>query len=63
MPSTGTVWVAPGDSISINIGVGGAGGGGDQNGAKGANGYCKLTINGTDYTFTTTGSHTFTVPS
>lgn len=62
-PSTGTVLVVPGQTITIVIGTGGAGGSGTNNGARGAHGYCKLTIGGTNYTFTSTGSQTFTVPS
>jgi hypothetical protein len=63
MPSTGTVLVVPGQTISITIGAGGIGGSGDQNGAKGANGYCKITFNGVDTEYTSPGTYTYTVPS
>lgn len=63
MPSTGTVDVVPNSTISITIGTGGAGGTGFTQGAKGADGYCKITIGGTDYIYTATGSHSLTVPS
>jgi len=63
MPSTGTALVVPGQTISITIGTGGAGGLGDQNGAKGANGYCKITFNGVDTEYTSPGTYTYTVPS
>ena len=63
MPSTGTVLVVPSQTVTIVIGSGGAGGGGTNNGGRGANGFCKLTINGVNYTFTSTGTQTFTIPS
>ena len=63
MPSTGAVLVVPGQTISITIGTGGAGGFGDQLGAKGADGYCKITFNGVDTEYTSPGTYTYTVPS
>ena len=63
MPSTGTALVVPSQTITIVIGTGGAGGSGATSGTRGAHGYCKLTIGGTNYTFTSTGTHTLTVPS
>ena len=65
MPSTGTVLVTPGQTVSIYIGVAGTNINPDPgtDGRAGANGYCKLTVNGTDYIYTATGTHTFTVPS
>ena len=63
MPSTGTVLVVPNQTVTIVIGTGGAGGTSYTQGGRGGHGYCKLTINGTNYTFTTTGTHTFTVPA
>lgn len=65
MPSTGTVLVTPGQTVSIYIGVAGTNISPDPgtDGRAGANGYCKLTVNGTDYIYTATGTHTFTVPS
>lgn len=62
MPSTGTVLVVPGQTVTIVIGTGGAGGSSYTQGGRGGHGYCKLTIGGTNYTFTSTGTHTFTVP-
>ena len=63
MPSTGTVLVVPGQSVSIVIGTGGAGGTSYTQGGRGGHGYCKLTVNGSVYQYTSPGSHTFTVPS
>lgn len=63
MPSTGNVLVTPGDSVTVIIGTGGAGGGGFTSGAKGADGYCKITVNGVSTTYTTPGTYTYTVPS
>lgn len=63
MPSTGTVLVVPGQNISIVIGTGGAGGTSYTQGGRGGHGYCKLTVNGSVYQYTSPGSHTFTVPS
>lgn len=62
-PTTNTILMEPGSTVTIVIGTGGAGASGNTSGAKGADGYCKLTVGGTDYEYTATGSHTFTVPS
>lgn len=59
MPSTDSVSIDPGSTITITIGAGGAGGtGGGTNGAKGADGYAKLTVAGTVYEYTTPGTYT-----
>ena len=65
MPSTGTVLVVPSQTVTIFIGAAGTNISPDAgtDGRAGANGFCKLTINGVNYTFTSTGTHTFTVPS
>jgi len=63
MPSTGTVLVVPGQTVSITIGTGGGPGYGDQYGAKGADGYCKITVNGVATQYTSPGTYTYTVPS
>lgn len=61
MPSTGTAYIVPGQTISVVIGEGGAGGTGFTQGAKGANGYCKITVGGVATEYTSIGSHTYTV--
>lgn len=65
MPSTGTVLVAPGDTISIYIGAPGSNINPDPgtDGRSGAGGFCKLTFGNTVATFTSYGSHSYTVPS
>ena len=63
MPTTDTILMEPASTVTIVIGTGGAGASGNTSGARGAHGYCKLTVNGTDYEYTSTGTHTFTVPS
>lgn len=55
---TGTLELDPGSVLTITIGAGGTGNAG---GGDGAGGYVKLTVNGTDTEFTSSG--TFTVPS
>lgn len=61
-PSTGTVTLVVGDQVDIVIGIGGTNIRPDPgtDGRPGANGYCKLTIDGIEYEFFT--STTFTVP-
>ena len=63
MPSTGSVLVVPGQSVSIVIGTGGAGGTSYTQGGRGGHGYCKLTFNGVDTVYTSPGTYTYTVPS
>ena len=55
---TGTLELDPGSVIAVTVGAGGTGNAG---GGDGAGGYVKLTVDGTDYEYTATGSHTFTV--
>lgn len=55
---TGTLELDPGSVITVTVGTGGAAIAG---GGNGAGGYVKLTVNGTDTTYTTSG--TYTVPS
>ena len=62
MPSTGTILIRPRQIVDIVIGEGGAGGAGFTQGAKGANGYCKITVDGVETEYTSVGSHTYTVP-
>ena len=61
MPSTGTLGLGESTDITVVIGEGGAGGTGFTQGAKGANGYAKLTHQGIDYEYTTVGTHTVAV--
>ena len=63
MPSTGTVLVVPGQTVSVVIGTGGAGGTYYTQGGRGGHGYCKLTFNGVDTEYTSPGTYTYTVPS
>ncbi len=63
MPSTGTILIRPRETVDIVIGEGGAGGTGFTQGAKGANGYCKITVDGVETEYTAIGSHTYTVPA
>ena len=63
MPSTGTVLVIPGQTVSVVIGTGGAGGTSYTQGGRGGHGYCKLTVNGVDTQYTSPGTYTYTVPS
>lgn len=53
---TGSALVVPGTQLTITIGRGGAGGSGNYPGGRGANGYCKLTVNGVDTVFTATST-------
>lgn len=73
-PHTGTIQVTPGSNVSIYVGVNGWGtdasapaysGSPDPgtDGRSGAGGYCKVTVSGSTTEFTSSGSHTYTVPS
>lgn len=60
---TGTVTsILPGTVITVTVGSGGTGGLGYQSsalaGANGSDGFVRLTINGTNYDFTSSGTHT-----
>ena len=55
---TGTLELDPGSVITVTVGAGGTGNAG---GGDGAGGYVKITVNGTDTEYTTSG--TYTVPS
>ena len=65
MPSTGTFYLDRSGTASIVVGAKGTNISPDAgtDGAAGANGYCKLTVNGTDTEYTSAGSHTYTAPS
>ena len=62
--NTGTVTsILPGTVITVTVGSGGTGGLGYQSssakaGANGSDGFVRLTINGTNYDFTSSGTHT-----
>jgi len=64
-PNTGTLELTPGQQITIVVGAAGTNISSDPgtDGRAGAGGYCKLTISGVDYEYTTPGTYTFTVPS
>ena len=60
---TGTLYVNPGEVLTITIGAGGAGGAAGTNGnagGAGASGYVKLTVNNTVTEFTSSGTYTVT---
>ena len=62
--NTGTLAsIDPGTVITVTVGAGGAGGAGYQNsaskaGGAGASAFVRLTIGGTNYDFTSSGTHT-----
>lgn len=64
-PSTGTVFIEPSSTVSVVIGAGGTNVRPDPgtDGGFGADGYCKITVNGTDTEYTSDGSYTYTAPS
>lgn len=55
---TGTVTATVGSTITVTVGAGGAAGTGFLNCTAGTSGFVRLTINGTDYDFTSSGTHT-----
>jgi hypothetical protein len=57
---TGTLELNPGSVITVTIGTGGAA---ISGGGNGAGGYAKLTVNGVETTYTSSGTYTYTVPS
>jgi len=57
---SGSYWLVPGYSITIYVGSGGIAPATGYDGGNGANGYAQLTVNGTNYTYSTPGTYVLT---